>query len=83
MRREENAMRAAMPGMVLVMVLFCMMVLTIIVGVIGLGMIIYHSFKQPFEERPLKKIGRWVNVIFIMMGVTAFVAIIAYAYGCI
>lgn len=76
-------MRAAMPGMVLVMVLFCMMVLTIIVGIIGLGMIIYHTVKQPFEKRPMKKIRNWVNVILIMLAGTAFVAIIAFAYGCI
>lgn len=76
-------MRAAMPGMVLVMVLLCMMVLTVIVGVIGLGMITYHTFKQPFEKRPMKKIRNWVNVILFMIAGTVFVAIIAFAYGCI
>ncbi len=45
MRREDNAMRAAMPGMVLVMVFFCMVAVTIIVDTIGIGMIIYHTFK--------------------------------------
>ena len=76
-------MRAAMPGMVLVMVLFCMMVLTIIVTVIGLVMIIYHTVNQPFEKRPMKKIRNWVNVIMLTLAATVFVAIIAFAYGCI
>lgn len=76
-------MRAAMPGMVLAMVLICVTVLTVIVSVIGLGMIIYHTVKQPFEKRPMEKIRKWVNAIMLTLAVAVFMAIIAFAYGCI
>jgi len=78
MRREDNAMRAAMPGMVLVMVFFCMVAVTIIVDTIGIGMIIYHTFKQPFKKRPIKKIWNWAAVVLIVTSVAGFVSMIAF-----
>lgn len=53
-------MRAAISVFFFVTAFFCMMVVTIIVDIIGVGMIIYHTFNHSFEKRSIKKHGtKW------------------------
>lgn len=73
-------MRAATPGFIFVIGLVCMTVLTIIVDVIASGIIIYHHCKQPFEQRPVKKIWSWVVFLLLVNAGLGFTTIMAYVF---